>query len=67
MSMKRQFLIFVIRWLLNSFGLWVAVRVFGTGYSEQQIDSSFHVFLLAGFIFSSLVAIRDFLKLLLNS
>lgn len=57
MSMKRQFLIFVIRWLLNSFGLWVAVRVFGTGYSEQQIDSSFHVFLLAGFIFSIINAV----------
>lgn len=50
--MKRQFLVFIIRWILNSFGLWVAVRIFGTGYSEAQIDASVGVFLLAGLIFS---------------
>lgn len=50
--MKRQFMIFVIRWILNSFGLWVAVRIFGTGYSNAQIDASIWVFLLAGLIFS---------------
>lgn len=47
----------MIRWVLNSFGLWVAVRIFGTGYSEQQIDSSFHVFLIAGLIFSVINAV----------
>lgn len=50
--MQRQFVIFTIRWLLNSFGLWVAVRLLGTGYSDAQIDSGFAVFLLAGLIFS---------------
>lgn len=50
--MKRQFLIFVIRWILNSFGLWVAVRLFGTGYNPAQIDASLGAFLLAGLIFS---------------
>lgn len=50
--MKRQFLVFIIRWILNSFGLWVAVRIFGTGYSNAEIDSSVGVFLLAGLIFS---------------
>lgn len=50
--MRRQFGIFLIRWLLNSFGLWVAVRLFGTGYSEAQVDSELAIFLLAGLIFS---------------
>jgi putative membrane protein len=43
--------------MLNSFGLWIAVRIFGTGYSEQQIDSSIHVFLVAGLIFSVINAV----------
>ena len=55
--MKRQFLVFVIRWVLNSFGLWIAVRIFGTGYSEQQIDSGYYVFLVAGLIFSIINAV----------
>ena len=55
--MKRQFLIFIVRWILNSFGLWVAVRLFGTGYSDQQIDASIHVFLIAGLIFSLINAV----------
>lgn len=50
--MKRQFFVFVIRWILNSFGLWVAVRIFGTGGSETAINSSATVFLTAGLIFS---------------
>jgi len=50
--MKRQFAVFIIRWMLNSFGLWLAVRLLGTGYSEAQVDSGYMVFLLAGLIFS---------------
>ena len=50
--MKRQFLVFIIRWILNSFGLWVAVRIFGTGYSGAEIDANVGAFLLAGLIFS---------------
>lgn len=50
--MKRQFSIFLIRCVLNSFGIWIAVRVFGTGYSEQELQSSVGVFLIAGIIFS---------------
>ena len=55
--MKRQFLIFTIRWMLNSFGLWVAVRIFGTGYSGAEIDANAGVFLVAGLIFSLVNAI----------
>ncbi|MFZ1258639.1 MAG: phage holin family protein [Candidatus Saccharimonas sp.] len=55
--MKRQLLIFIIRWMLNSFGLWVAVRIFGTGYSGSQIDASVAAFLVAGLIFSVVNAV----------
>lgn len=50
--MQHQFFVFLVRWLLNSCGLWVAVRLLGTGLSEAQVDSSFMVFLVAGLIFS---------------
>ncbi len=50
--MKRQFATFLVRWLLNSLGLWIAVRLLGTGYSGAQVDAGFSVFLLAGLIFS---------------
>ncbi len=55
--MQRQFVIFLIRWLLNSFGLWVAVRLLGTGYSDVQINENVWAFLLAGLIFSIVNAI----------
>lgn len=48
--MQRQFQAFVIRWILNSIGLWVAVKLFGTGYTETPEGAL--VFLMAGFIFS---------------
>lgn len=50
--MKKQFYVFVLRWILNSFGLWVAVRIFGTGYSDAELATGVWVFLFAGLIFS---------------
>ncbi|MFY9227964.1 MAG: phage holin family protein [Candidatus Microsaccharimonas sp.] len=50
--MKQEFLVFLIRWLLNSFGLWVAIRLFGTGYEYFAVTAGIGGFLLAGFIFS---------------
>lgn len=50
--MKKQFAVFLLRWLLNSFGLWLAVRIFGTGYETSTIDGGAGVFLVAGLIFS---------------
>lgn len=52
--MKEQFFTFVVRWVLNSFGLWIAVRLLGSGYSESVVDASVGIFLLAGLIFSCL-------------
>ena len=55
--MKRQFFTFVVRWILNSFGLWIAVRIFGTGYSDAQLTEGFVAFLIAGLIFSVVNAV----------
>lgn len=52
-DMRKQLTFFLLRWLLNSFGLWIAVRVFGTGYDPTAtIDAGASAFLLAGLIFS---------------
>ncbi len=48
--MRQQLFSFVIRWLLNTLGLWLAVKIFGTGYTETP--QGIAVFLVAGFIFS---------------
>lgn len=55
--MKRQFLVFIVRWMLNSFGLWVAVRLLGTGYVQSHINDSVAIFLVAGLIFSLVNAV----------
>ena len=55
--MKRQFAIFILRIVLNSFGLWVAVRLLGSGVSAADVDASYSVFLVAGIIFSLLNAV----------
>lgn len=50
--MTRPFNIFVLRWLLNSLGLWVAVRLLGSGYQGVEITAGIIGFLFAGLIFS---------------
>ena len=50
--MKRQFGVFMIRWLLNTVGLWLAIKLLGTGFSDQELTAGFGGFLLAGLIFS---------------
>lgn len=49
--MKKQFSIFIIRWVLNSFALWIAIRLLSTG---EFADSSagFMTYLFAGLILS---------------
>ena len=64
--MKRQFLTFILRWILNSFGLWVAVRIFGTGYSEVQISAGALAFLIAGLIFSVVNAVLKPIVIILS-
>lgn len=50
--MRKQFAVFIVRWLLSSFGLWVAVRLLGSGYDDVQINATIGAFLFAGLIFS---------------
>ena len=50
--MSRQFALFLLRWVLNSFGLWVAARILqgnGFNYDESQ---GMMLFVLSGFILS---------------
>ena len=57
---------FILRWILNSFGLWVAVRIFGTGYSEVQISAGVPAFLIAGLIFSVVNAVLKPIVIILS-
>lgn len=50
--MNKLFQIFVVRWLFNSLGLWVAVKLLGTGYDRVEVTVGLAGFLLAGFVFS---------------
>jgi len=50
--MLRQFLVFLARWALNAFGLWVAFRLLGTGYENVDVTAGTVGFLVAGLIFS---------------
>lgn len=55
--MSRNLIVFIIRWLFNSLGLWIAVRLLGTGYSNIEVTAGITGFLLAGLIFSLVNAI----------
>ncbi len=50
--MKQQILVFLIRWALSALGLWIAVRLLGTGYDDVDVTAGLWGFLLAGLIFS---------------
>lgn len=50
--MGRQFSVFLLRWVLSSFGLWLSVRLLGTGYTGVEVDQNFWLFILAGLVFS---------------
>ena len=64
--MKEQFLVFLVRWGLNSFGLWVAVRLLGTGYDNVEVSAGFWGFILAGLIFSIVNSIFKPLAVILS-
>lgn len=64
--MRKQFSVFVFRWLLNSAGLWLFVQLFGTGFSDEQINNGFGVFLIAGLIFSLVNAVLKPIVIILS-
>lgn len=64
--MKYQFYTFLVRWLLNSLGLWVAVSLFGTGYPDVATPEGMSVYLIAGLIFSIINAMLRPLVIILS-
>lgn len=50
--MRQQFHVFLLRWVLNTVGLWVAVRLFGPSVGSETMLGLVGMFLLAGLIFS---------------
>lgn len=49
--MRKQFYIFIVRWVLNSFALWVAIRLLSTGDFAES-SAGFGTYLFAGLILS---------------
>lgn len=49
--MKQQFYFFLVRWLINSLAMWVAVSVLATGDFATS-TAGFATYLLAGLVFS---------------
>lgn len=50
--MKRHIFVFFVRWALSALGLWVAVRLLGSGYDDIDITAGFWSYVLAGLILS---------------
>lgn len=48
----RLVLAFLLRWIVTSFGLWVALRLFGTGEGTPDIAAESGIYLTAGLILS---------------
>src|SRR5690349_4763419 len=48
--MRKQFAVFLVRWLLNTFGLWIASRLLGNGFNDT--DATNTTFLIAGLLLS---------------
>ncbi len=50
--LQRQFLLFLLRWVFNSLGLWVAARIL-SGHGITYVESEgIALFLIAGFVLS---------------
>lgn len=60
--MKQQLGLFFIRWGLSAFGLWLAVKLLGTGINDTVITAGFWGFLFASLLLS---AVNSLLKPLL--
>ncbi len=50
--MKRQFAVFLLRWILNTIGLWVAIKLFGLNQSTPDNVATITTYVIAGLIFS---------------
>lgn len=62
--MKKQFLLFLLRWVVNAFALWVAARLLsGVEYNATE---AFATFTLAGFVLSVMNVILKPIALILS-
>lgn len=50
--MLRKICLLIFRWVLNAFGLWLAVRLLGTGLDDVEVTAGIWGFLFAGLVFS---------------
>lgn len=50
MDMRKQFAVFLLRWLLNTVGLWIASRLLGSGFNDTEATTT--TFLFAGLALS---------------
>lgn len=50
--MKRQFAVFLVRWILNAVGIWVAVRLLGISQIAPDSTALISTYVFAGLIFS---------------
>lgn len=64
--MRRQFKTFLLRWALNSIGLWIAVRLLGGLGAQQLSEQTLLTFLLAGLVFSLVNALIRPIVLILS-
>ena len=49
--MKKQFAIFLLRFIASTFGLWLAVKLFGL-FGVDYVDASIGTLFIAGLVFS---------------
>lgn len=64
--MKKSILVFIARWVLTSLGIWIAVRLLGTGHESIPVTIGIAGYLLAGLIFSAVNAVLRPLIVLLS-
>lgn len=48
--MRKQFAVFLLRFLLNTLGLWIASRLLGSGFNDTEATTT--TFFIAGFVLS---------------
>lgn len=58
-------LAFILRWIITSFGLWVALRLFGSGEGASDLAAESTVYLLAGLVLSVInIFIKPFVSII---
>jgi putative membrane protein len=64
--MQRQLVLFLLRWVFNSLGLWVAARILSGHGIEYDPNVGAWLFLVAGFVLSLVNAILKPLLIILS-